>query len=287
MEKMNLIDIFRQVEPGTKFKSLVHGDITFSKINTGVAYPLVFWSEALSCDVRLSDRGQIMHDVGECIIQPENGESWNEFQMKIVLSSLKDGDIIVTDVGRYDEPSYNKRWISIYDAQNSSADDSLHTYCDFDITKTKLNIDELLEVSSIGDEFLAEPGKLSIFRSVANIRKATDDECHMLRKAISHFGYVWNKREMILEEYNEDEQLNDDCEMIECDGDDFKTFDKVLVRNGLTNRWEPRLFGQYIHTQNNCMYETIEGMTWTFCIPYNEKTKQLAYTTFQWTESKL
>lgn len=281
---MNLINIFTQVKPGTKFKSLVHGDVTFSKIDFQNPYPLVFWSEALSCDARFSDTGRILHNVGECIIQPENGESWNEFQMKIVLPSLKDGDIIVTDVGRYDEPSY-KRWISIYDAQTSSADGSLHTYCDFDITKTKLNIDELLEVSSIGDEFMAEPGQLSIFRSVTSIRKATDDECHMLRKAISYFGYKWNESEMILEENNEAEQLDDDCEMIECVDDDFKTFDKVLVRNGLTNRWEPRLFGQYIHTQDTRMYETIDGMMWTFCIPYNQNTKRLAYKMIQWTES--
>lgn len=273
---MNLIDIFKQVKPGTKFKSLVHGDVTFSEIETFHPYPLVFWSEALSCDIRLSDTGRVMHDVGECIIQPENGESWNDFQMKIVLPSLEDGDFIVTDVETFDEPSY-KRWISIYDAQTSSADGSLLTYCDFDITKTKLNIDELLEVSSIGDEFLTEPGQLSRFRSVTNIRKATDDECRMLRKAISHFGYIWNESEMILEEYDEDKQLNDD----ETNEDDFnfKTFDKVLVRNGLTNRWEPRLFGRYINTQYGCRYETIDGMMCTFCIPYNQYTKRLAYTT--------
>ena len=155
MENTNLLNIFRQVKPGTKFKSIVHGDVTFTEIDTSnERFPLAFWADALSCEFRLTDTGRIIHDAGECIIKPENGESWHDFQMKHVLSTLKDGDFIVADIDSYDE-LIHKRWISIYDAQNSSFGDSLFTYCDFDITNTKLNIDELLKVSCIGDEFCA------------------------------------------------------------------------------------------------------------------------------------
>ena len=277
---MNLLNIFRQVKPGTKFKSIVHGDVTFTEIDTSnERFPLAFWADALSCEFRLTDTGRIIHDAGECVIKPENGESWHEFQMKHVLSTLKDGDFIVADIGSYDKETY-RRWISIYDAQNSSFGDSLFTYCDFDITNTKLNIDELLKVSCIGDEFMSEQGRLSAFRRVSSIRKATVMECAMLRKAISYFGYKWNENRLTLEEKNEMDASNDN-ETIEDDDTRFKTFDKVLVRNGLTNKWEPRFFGRYIDAQIDYLYETIDGMVWNYCIPYNENLKALAYTTFQ------
>lgn len=279
MENTNLINIFKQVKPGTKFKSMIHGDVTFSQIDEmSERYPLVFWSDTLSCDFRLSDTGRIICDAGECIIKPENGESWHDFQMKLVLPTLKDGDFIVADIDSYDEETH-KRWISIYDAQNSSVGDSLFTYCDFDITNTKLHIEELLKVSCIGDEFMSEQGRLASFRRVSNIRKATVMECAMLRRAISHFGYKWNESRLELEEKNENNTSND-SETIE-DDTRFKTFDKVLVRNGLTNKWEPRFFGRYINAQVDYLYETIDGMVWNFCIPYNENLKALAYTSFQ------
>lgn len=281
MENTNLLNIFRQVKPGTKFKSMVHGDVTFTEIDTSnERFPLVFWADTLSCEFRLTETGRIIRDAGECIIKPENGESWHDFQMKLVLSTLKDGDFIVADIGSYDEETH-KRWISIYDAQHTSFGDSLFTYCDFDITNTKLNIDELLKVSCIGDEFMSEQGRLSAFRRVSSIRKATVMECAMLRRAISHFGYKWNENRLTLEDKNESNASNDDCGMIEDDDNRFKTFDKVLVRNGLTNKWEPRFFGRYIDAQIDCLYETIDGMVWNYCIPYNENLKALAYTTFQ------
>lgn len=281
MEKTNLIDIFKQVKPGTKFKSMIHGVVTFTKIDAlSDRYPLVFWSEDVSSEFRLSDTGRIIHDTGECIIQPENGESWHDYQMRLVLTDLKDGDFIVADIGRYDEEAY-KRWISIYDAQNSSFGGSLFTYCDFDVTKTKLGIDELLEISCIGDEFMTEQGRLTTLQRVTNLRKATDEECRMLRKAISYFGYKWNDDKLRLEEADETEQLNEYCRTNQEDEYGFKTFDKVLVRNALTNEWEPRLFGRYIDTQFETIYKTIDGLVWNYCIPYNENTKPLAYTTFQ------
>jgi hypothetical protein len=281
MENTNLINIFKQVKHGTKFKSVIHGDVTFSYIDeTNERYPLVFWSDNLSCDFRLTDTGRIIYDTGECIIKPENGESWHVFHMQLILPTLKDGDFIVVDVDSYDEETH-KRWISIYDAQNSSFGDSLFTYCDFDITNTKLHIEELLKVSCVGDEFMSEQGRLASFRRVSNIRKATVAECAMLRRAISDFGYKWNENTLALEEKNENNTSNDDCGMIEDDECKFKTFDKVLVRNGLTNKWEPRFFGRYINAQVDYLYETIDGMVWNFCIPYNENLKALAYTTFQ------
>lgn len=280
MENTNLLNIFRQVKPGTKFKSIVHGDVTFTEIDTSnERFPLVFWADTLSSEFRLTETGRIICDTGECIIKPENGESWHDFLMKNVLSTLKDGDFIVVDVDSYDE-LIHKRWISIYDAQKSLFGDSLFTYCDFDITNTKLNIEELLQVSCIGDEFMSERGRLSAFRRVSNIRKATVMECAMLRRAISHFGYKWNENRLTLEDTNESNASNDHG-TIEDDDNRFKTFDKVLVRNGLTNKWEPRFFGRYINAQIDYLYETIDGMVWNYCIPYNENLKALAYTTFQ------
>lgn len=55
----------------------------------------------------------------------------------------------------------------------------------------------------------------------------------------------------------------------------LKPFDKVLVRNSVTNEWHARFFDIY----NQGLYETASGEYWTFCIPYNEETEHLHETT--------
>ena len=52
----------------------------------------------------------------------------------------------------------------------------------------------------------------------------------------------------------------------------FKPFDKVLVRNGVGNKWKCDYFS---HMSNDNYYYVCIGNIWKYCIPYNDNTKHL------------
>lgn len=53
--------------------------------------------------------------------------------------------------------------------------------------------------------------------------------------------------------------------------DDFKPFDKVLVRNATDEIWRPRLFAYYGYTYSVCT----DGNDYQFCVPYRKETAHL------------
>lgn len=64
-------------------------------------------------------------------------------------------------------------------------------------------------------------------------------------------------------------------------GYEFKPFDKVLVRQSETCKWEASFFSNItdeVHKYRCC------GMNYMFCIPYNEKTAHLLGTKDNWEE---
>ena len=62
---------------------------------------------------------------------------------------------------------------------------------------------------------------------------------------------------------------------------DFKPFDKVLVRDGYGFKWSPS-FLEKISKEPSGKYSAVELISdckWDMCIPYNEETKHLCWTT--------
>lgn len=57
---------------------------------------------------------------------------------------------------------------------------------------------------------------------------------------------------------------------------EFKPFDKVLVRNGVGNKWKCDYFS---HMSDDNYYHVCVGNIWKCCIPYNNNTKHLIGTT--------
>lgn len=67
-----------------------------------------------------------------------------------------------------------------------------------------------------------------------------------------------------------EEELCNDTFTIE----DFKPFDKVLVRDELNDEWVPNFFSRFIGSYCECM----NGKEYVMCIPYNDDTKWMQFT---------
>ena len=63
--------------------------------------------------------------------------------------------------------------------------------------------------------------------------------------------------------------------------EEFKPFDKVLLRDGYGFKWCPTFLEKILKESSGeySAVELINGCKWNMCIPYNEETKHLCWTT--------
>ena len=76
----------------------------------------------------------------------------------------------------------------------------------------------------------------------------------------------WSKFKVSIERFNPEE---------------FKPFDKVLLRDGYGFQWCPTFLEKILKESSGeySAVELINGCKWDMCIPYNEETKHLCWTT--------
>ena len=65
---------------------------------------------------------------------------------------------------------------------------------------------------------------------------------------------------------------------------ELKPFDKVLVRDGKDEIWEPAFFFRNRPELNVYKYQTVGGKLRVYCIPFNEETAKLIGTSNDWEE---
>ena len=94
-------------------------------------------------------------------------------------------------------------------------------------------------------------------------RLASEDERQKFFKALEADGKYWNSEKKRIE--------NIQCKY------ELKPFDKVLVRDIDTDIWDPAFFSRYIET-SDYPYQSFNNM-YKQCIPYNDETKDLLFTT--------
>ena len=155
---------------------------------------------------------------------------------------FKDGDIVHI-------PAYDITDEAIFIAK-VRADGVLHSY----IYMSKNSMIPLAESS------------FSVSGCLNSLRLATENERQQLFSALEKMGKRWNPNAKQIE------YLPKKCE--------FKTFDKVLVRDIHNNRWCIDLFSYYDET-SQFHYHCLRN-NWTYCIPYNEETAHLLGTTDDW-----
>jgi hypothetical protein len=103
---------------------------------------------------------------------------------------------------------------------------------------------------------------------IYTVRLSTEQEKQQLFDALAKEGKAWDA---------EKKQIVDLKPKVE-----LKPFDKVLVRDGKNEIWEPAFFFRNLSHLNVYNYQTVGGESRVYCIPFNEKTAKLIGTTDDW-----
>lgn len=106
-------------------------------------------------------------------------------------------------------------------------------------------------------------------KEISILRQATDYEKSQLFDALAKEGKAWNAKK---------KQIVD----LKPKWWTPKPFDKVLVRDGKDEIWEPAFFFRNRPELNVYKYQTVGGKLRVYCIPYNEETAELIGTTNNW-----
>ena len=99
-------------------------------------------------------------------------------------------------------------------------------------------------------------------------RQSTEEEQKQLFEALAKEGKAWDAVK---------KQIVDLKPKI-----DLKPFDKVLVRDGKDEIWEPAFFFRNMPKHNVYKYQTVGGKLRVYCIPFNEETAKLIGTSDDW-----
>ena len=99
-------------------------------------------------------------------------------------------------------------------------------------------------------------------------RQSTEEEQKQLFDALAKEGKTWDAVK---------KQIVDLKPKIE-----LKPFDKVLVRDGKDEIWEPAFFFRNLPEHNVYKYQTVGGKLRVYCIPFNEETAKLIGTSNDW-----
>ena len=101
------------------------------------------------------------------------------------------------------------------------------------------------------------------------LRYATEEEKQQLFNALAKKGKAWNAKK---------KQIVD----LKPKWITLKPFDKVLVRDGKGEIWEPAFFFRNRPELNVYKYQTVGGKLRVYCIPFNEETAKLIGTSNDW-----
>ena len=107
-------------------------------------------------------------------------------------------------------------------------------------------------------------------KEISILRQATDYEKSQLFEALAKEDKTWDaeKKQIV--------NLKPNVEL--------KPFDKVLVRDGKDEIWEPAFFFRNLPKHNIYKYQTVDGKLRVYCIPFNEETAKLIGTSNDWEE---
>ena len=164
---------------------------------------------------------------------------------KKTMPELYDGDIAFADYG-------NRQDMFIVTGRTSSYD-GYTSFISLDLNHMTL---------SLGC-------KTSFFKKdLCELRLATEEEKIKLFDALTMEGKYWDA---------EKKEVMDLKPKIE-----LKPFDKVLVRDGKDEIWEPAFFFRNQPELNVYKYQTVGGKLRVYCIPFNEETEKLIGTSNDW-----
>ncbi len=254
---INIADILAKQPIGTKLYSPLCGDLFLEKLDNGngIIYCRTRNYADVGC-IKFTEYGRFYFengcssDAGECILFPSEAlRQWN-------VAQFENGDIAVVEAHdiRYDDPQIH---IMIFKKHDWS-DGVIH----FHVMMT--NSDDLCD-----HESTLSVTTTPYVRSIS-CRWPYSDEFSKLKKALSEHHLRWNAEKKCVEPLpNEERQTAPRFK--------FEPYDKVLVRDGDNDRWQPAFFS-VLKEDSAEKFGVIDGYIPTFysqCIPYNDGTKHL------------
>lgn len=317
-EKLNIANILKDKPLGTKLYADAFGELSLECVNLNSIYVK---TKTFNCCSFYSD-GKFNRN-GEPILFPSKEmDDWSKFAWKkgdVLVSNDYGTEVIFYDW--YDDTYTNfhgRHYLNSEDKNNIKYNDTIlcttrrYSLEDKDAAQTYINTIEerlggklnrkTLEVENTQPEF--KDGDIVVYgKSVAICRKickhtlfpyvsidetyrllfndnpnvspdecrfATEAEKQQLFSALAKEGKVWNANK---------KQIVDLKPKIE-----LKPFDKVLVRDGNDEIWEPAFFFRNRPELNVYKYQTVGGKLRVYCIPFNEETVKLIGTSNDWEE---
>lgn len=257
-DNINIAEILKKQPRGTKLYSPICGDLFLDHIDddediiycrthdyTEIGY-VIFTGDGRFCGNK--DR---VSDNGECLLFPSKALSqWD-------VAQFENGDIIV--VKEYD------RW-----RENPKTYLMIFKKCDW--SDGIIYFHALMMIGS--DEWYGREGLCSVLinpqASKVTCMPACDCEVFEMNKSLREHHLQWNAEKKCVEPLpNEEGQTATRFK--------FEPFDKVLVRDGDNDRWQPAFFS-VLKEDSAEKFGVIDGYIPTFysqCIPYNDDTKHL------------
>ena len=151
--------------------------------------------------------------------------------LRIEKTNFKDGDVLFVKCN-------DSAFIEIFEYSKKNGD--LYDHASLDITNQILDISGKYRISK--DE-------------ITELRLATEAEKQQLFSALEKEGKAWD---------SEKKQIVD----LKPKVDELKPFDKVLVRDGKDEIWEPAFFFRNLSQFNGYNYQTLGGEWRVYCVPY-------------------
>lgn len=287
MKNLNLVELLSDCPTGIELDSTVFDNITFDYVN--IQQNRVYCKVGKSESVWFTPKGGVnLLPDAKCVIFPKGKTTWEGFHRP-----FKDGDILYVDgTEENDDKQYDYIFIfnKIYNGQ-------VYSYCHYYIPD---------------DDFKFRENEIEcLIDAIYPIRLATEEEKQKLFDAIKANGYKWNAETKTLEKLVEPKfkvgdkiekcgyrftiaEVQDDYYLTKCGNkipidnqDDFslvpnkfdittlKPFDKVLVRNTITEYWRISLFGAIVHDDRR-YFLCLANSGFYQCIPYEHNEHLLA-----------
>ena len=235
-ENLNLVEILKDCPKGIKLYSTIFGWVDFEYIENEE----IIVTNNISEDTETFNKNGSWYYgyTNECILFPDKDQrDWSKFKVE---SEMIDGEFYYCCY-RYNLKENN--FIFIYKKHLLY---KTKCYAALNIFHSILFKDDLI---TNNNEIIIE------------LRKATEDEKHLLLYAIEREGYKWDKEKKELVRIEPKFDIST-----------FQHFDKVLVRDN-NSVWRCDFYNSYVESME-FPFKTVRGL-YKQCIPYNEDTKHL------------
>ena len=278
--KINIAILLKNCPTGMKLDSPMYDNLYFDKVEEDYGLPISCYTiyHGNKTAVYFTEFGSYnTHKTAKCVIFPKGKTTWEGF---VPPFKFKDGDILFVEA-IYD-------WIFIYKENENKENLYKHVATNF-------------------SELVYDDIPLCNREYVKEIRFATEEEKRKLFNAIKANGYRWNAETKTLETLikpkfkigdkvrhknnhgvvftitNIEEDYYtcgaelalwfDDQDKYELVPNKFdittlKPFDKVLIRDNNSARWDITFYELYDNKNKSYPYRTLGGNIYKYCIPY-------------------